>query len=182
MAKILVAYATVEGQTRKIAQFIADHLTRRRDEASLLDVTDAPADPGLADYDAVILASPVHVTRHAAAAVHFARTHAAALNRLPSAFVSVSLHAASPDAEDEEEVRAYVDAFCAETGWLPRAVCYAAGALRFTEYDFFKRLAARGIAKDRGISPSKDGDIELTDWRALTTFIDDFLRDQAPGA
>lgn len=182
MAKLLVAYATVEGQTRKIARFVADHLTRRRNEVTLLDLADDLAAARVASFDAVIVGASVHARKHNAPATAFAKSNAAALNRLPSAFISVSLHAVYGDAEDEEETRAYVDAFVKETGWTPRAVHHAAGAFRFTEYDFFKRFAARAVAKDRGIVPSKDGDLEFTDWTALTIFVDGFLRDHVPGA
>jgi menaquinone-dependent protoporphyrinogen oxidase len=181
VAKILVAYATVEGQSRKIAQFIADHLSRRRNEVKLLDLTVKADDVDVAGFDAAVLAASVHVGRHHAAAAHFASDHADALSRTPSALVSVSIHAMSSDPEDEEGARAYADALCAETGWLPRAICYAAGALRFTKYDFFKRMMARSLARERGISPGKDGDLEFTDWKALTAFVDAFLRDHVPG-
>jgi menaquinone-dependent protoporphyrinogen oxidase len=182
MAKILIVYATTEGQTRKIAEFVADHLTRRADQVTLLDATDARKDLDLSAFDAVFLAASVHMTRHHAAATDFAKAHAAALTELPAAFISVSLHAYGDDPEDEEEARQYVDIFCAETGWLPTAVHYAAGALRFTRYDFFKRWMARQVAKERGITPDPNGDLEFTDWRALTAFVDDFLRDNVPGA
>jgi menaquinone-dependent protoporphyrinogen oxidase len=181
MAKLLVAYATVEGQTRKIARFVADQLTRRRNDVTLLDLAD-DATPQVASFDAVIVAASVHARKHNAPAAAFAQANAATLNGLPSAFISVSLHAVYGDAEDEEETRAYVDAFVKETGWTPRAVHHAAGAFRFAEYDFFKRFAARAVAKDRGIAPSKDGDLEFTDWAALTAFVDGFLRDHVPGA
>jgi menaquinone-dependent protoporphyrinogen oxidase len=181
MAQILVAYATVEGQTRKIAQHVADYLTRRRNGVRLVDLASPPENLDLAAFDAVILAASVHAKRHHAAAAHFAAQNADALSRRPSALISVSLHAMGGDADDEEEARAYVDVFCADSGWLPRSVCYAAGALRFTKYDFFKRFAARALAKERGLVPDESGDIELTDWRALDAFVDDFLRDHVPG-
>jgi menaquinone-dependent protoporphyrinogen oxidase len=181
MANILVAYATVEGQTRKIAQFIADHLTRRRHDVKLLDAASAAADIDVPGFDAVVLAAPVHFGRHHAAAAHFAAEHAEALCRKPSAFVSVSLHAMSAEPDDVEEARAYADLFCAETGWLPRAVCHAAGAFRFAKYDFFKRIAARAVARERGLSPKDDGDVELTDWPALSAFVEGFLKDHVPG-
>jgi menaquinone-dependent protoporphyrinogen oxidase len=181
LARILVAYATVEGQTRKIAQHISDHLARRRDEVKLLDLAAGGGEVDLASYDAVIVAASVHVGRHHVTAVQFAANHADALSRKPSALVSVSIHAMSSDPDDEEEARAYADAFCAETGWLPRAICYTAGALRFTKYDFFKRMVARSLATERGITPGKDGDMEFTDWKALTSFVDSFLRAHVPG-
>jgi menaquinone-dependent protoporphyrinogen oxidase len=181
MARILVVYATVEGQTRRIAQAIADQLARRRHDATLIDAADGGAAADPAGYDAAVLAAPVHFGRHHAAAAHVAAAHAEALSRKPSAFVSVSLHAMSKEPDDVEEARAYADLFCAETGWLPRTVCHAAGAFRFAKYDFFKRIAARAVAKERGLSPKDDGDVELTDWPALAAFVDGFLKDHVPG-
>jgi menaquinone-dependent protoporphyrinogen oxidase len=182
MAKILVAYATVEGQTRKVAQHVADHLSRRRNEVRLVDLAARPSDLDPTAFDAIFVAASVHMGRHNAAATHFAAQHADALSRCPSALISLSLHAASGDPEDEEETRAYADALCKEAGWSPKAICYAAGALRFTQYDFFRRFAARAIAKERGITPDEHGDMELTDWRALEAFVDDFLRAHVPGS
>jgi menaquinone-dependent protoporphyrinogen oxidase len=182
MAKILIAYATVEGQTRKIAEHVADCLSGRGNEVRLVDLAAPPPDLDPAAYDAVFLAASVHMGRHNAAATHFVARHADALSRRPSVFISVSLHAASSDPEDEEEARAYVDAFCRETAWLPHAVCYAAGALRFTTYDFFKRFAARAIAKRCGLTPDEHGDMELTDWRAVEAFVGDFQRAHLPGS
>jgi menaquinone-dependent protoporphyrinogen oxidase len=79
-------------------------------------------------------------------------------------------------------MRRYVEAFSAETGWTPQAVCYAAGALRFSQYDFFKTLAARRVAKERGVAPDAKGDYEFTDWVALTRFVDEFVTKHVPNA
>ncbi|PWE18513.1 protoporphyrinogen oxidase [Marinicauda salina] len=175
MADILIVYATVEGQSRRIADLLGDHLVRCKHGRTLVDATDPPEDLDVSAHDAVILVASVHADRHHAAAVNFARKNVAALNRTPSALVSVSLHAASGEAEDEEEMRAYVDRFCAETGWLPRAVHYAAGALRFAQFDFFKRWMARRLTRELGMEFDPERDVELTDWRALEAFADDFL-------
>jgi menaquinone-dependent protoporphyrinogen oxidase len=182
MAKILIVYGTVEGQTRKIAGFVNDHLCRRRNDVRLVDAAEAGRDVDPADYDAVIVAASVHMGRHQAAAAHFVKAHLAALQSRPAAFISVSLHALSDDPEDRAETQRYVDVFCRETGWTPRAVCTAAGALRFTQYDFFKALAARRVAKERGVAPDAEGDYEFTDWVALQRFVDEFVTEHVPDA
>lgn len=182
MAKILVLYATVEGQTRKIARFIADHLQKRRNAVTVADAADLPFDLEPAAFDAVIVASPVHMNRHHGAVVHFAKKRAAALQSRPSAFISVSIHAISDDPDEREEMRRYVDDFCKDAAWLPHAVHYAAGALRFTEYDFFKRLAARRVSKEQGFATGLKDDYEFTDWTALARFIDEFVAQHVPTA
>lgn len=182
MARFLIVYATVEGQTRKIAGFIADHLKKRRNEAVLVDAVDAPADVHPAAFDGVIVLSPVHMDRHHGAVVHFVKTHAAALQKQPSAFISVSLHAISDEPEDREAMRQYVDNFCRDAVWIPHAVHYAAGALKFTKYDFFKRLTARRVAQEQGFATGLKDDYEFTDWTALMRFIDEFVSQHTPGA
>jgi menaquinone-dependent protoporphyrinogen oxidase len=182
MAKFLILYGTVEGQTRKIAAFIADHLKKRRNETVLVDAVEAPSDLDVGAFDAVIIASPVHMDQHHSAVVHFVKTHARALQKRPGAFISVSLHAISDEPEDRETMRQYVDNFSRGAAWIPHAVCYAAGALKFTQYDFFKRLAARRVAREQGFATTVKDDYEFTDWTALTRFIDEFVAQHAPGA
>ena len=186
MSRMLVVYGTTEGQARKIARFIADALTRRAEDVVLIDAADVskdfPEDLSAAGFSAAFVVASVHMQRHNAAATQFAKARARALTAMPGALVSVSLHAYGGEPEDLEEARAYVDDFCAETGWLPKAVHYAAGAVRFAEVDFFKRWIVRRVAADQGVKREPGGDAELTDWRALSGFVDEFLRDQALSA
>ena len=49
-----------------------------------------------------------------------------------------------------------------------------AGALKYTEYDFFKRLIMKMISKREGRSTDTSRDYEYTDWNAVTKFVTDF--------
>ena len=60
-------------------------------------------------------------------------------------------------------------------------VHHAAGALRYTDYDFFKRWMAKRLASKRGAPVETDRDFELTDWRALDVFVDQFLKSTRQG-
>lgn len=179
MSDVLVVYATVEGQSRKIAEHVCDHVVRACRIARVVDAAHAPADLDPAAFDAVIVVAPVHMARHHQAAVHFIRDHADTLQKRPGALISVSLHAVALDPADMDEARGYADELAAETGWLPAAVHYAAGALKFARYDFFKRWMMRRIATEKGL-PTDSDEIEFTDWRALDDFVDDFLHAHAP--
>ena len=53
--KILIAYATTDGQTRKIARFASDHLTDAGHATELLNVEDAEG-LDLAWFDRAVLA------------------------------------------------------------------------------------------------------------------------------
>lgn len=173
--RMLILYGTVEGQTRKIAEFLSDGAVRRGRAATLIDAAHVPVDLELEDYGAVLVASSVHMARHHAGVIDFVKRHAEALNHKKSAFISVSLSAMSDEPEDEADARGYVERFIEETGWRPGRVHFAAGALRFAEYDFFKRWLIRSIAKDRGVDVGGRKEIEFTDWTQLEAFVEEFL-------
>lgn len=177
MSKILIVFASVEGQSERIAGCLSDHLVRSKHQPTVLNATSQEAAQAqLHLYDAVILVAPIHNQLHHAAAYRFANLHCEQLTKMPSALVSVSLHAASGEAEDEEEMRGYVDNFAGDTRWLPRAVHYAAGALKFAEFDFFKRWMAKRLIRSLEMELDPEKDIEFTDWPALYAFVDEFLK------
>lgn len=172
--KIIVLYGTTEGQTRKIADFVTTRLKNRGDVVAMIDATDVPADLLLQDYDAAILAASLHVGAYQQPLAHFARKHAAALNAMPTVFLSVSLSAAGKDPEDLKSIAACADLLQKETGWTPGEVSHVAGAFRFAEYDFFKRWMMKVIAWERGMRTSGVIELELTDWDALGRIVDAF--------
>ena len=178
MSDVLVIYATVEGQSRKIAEHVCDHTVRLGRNARVLDAANTPHDLALSTYDAVLVVAPIHMGRHHQAAVHFARDNAPRLQKGGAALISVSMHAAELEPGDLDECRLYVDELAAETGWIPEATYYAAGALKFATYDFFKRWMMRRIVADKGLEKEQANrdELEFTDWRALEMFVEGFLR------
>ena len=63
---VLIVYGSVEGQTAKIASFVAQKLRDLGDTPVLFDTLDAQAPLPLDGVDGVILAAPVHERRHPA--------------------------------------------------------------------------------------------------------------------
>ena len=171
--KILVAYGTTEGQTRKIARFTADRLADAGHAVELLDVADAEG-LDLGRFGAAVLAGSIHGGRYQRALTEFARANAQALGARPTLFLSVSLSAAGADAEDWEGIRGIAERFAQETGWRPGQVEHVAGAFRFGEYDYFKGWMMRRIAREKGETVDPKGDTEYTDWDALAGTVDDW--------
>ncbi|MEZ5812913.1 MAG: flavodoxin domain-containing protein [Rhizobiaceae bacterium] len=172
---VVVIYATVEGQTRKIARNIAGTVQSAGHDVTVFDATDIE-DVDLGATDALIVAAPVHVGRYPAALGHWLKANAGAVASIPSAFVSVSLATASAFAEEHREIEAIAAAFTAECGWKPTAVHQAAGALRYLEYDFLKRLLMRQFARKEGGPVDMSKDHEFTDWDALADFVNGFVK------
>jgi menaquinone-dependent protoporphyrinogen oxidase len=175
--KLLLVYGTTEGQTRKVAQFVGDHLARQGQEAQVMDATDAPAAADPREFDAVIIAASLHAGRYQSAIIHFVSKHLAAINARPNAFLSVSLAAASDDGEDVRGLERCVSDFAHQTGWTPRRTHHVAGAFRYTSYDFLKRWAMKYIAYRKHSPTDTSRDYELTDWVDLARFVDTFVRE-----
>ena len=180
MLRVLIAYGTSEGQTGRIAEYLADVIRSHGQEAFLVDVERASAPPP-DGYDAVIVGASIHMGRHERNVVHYVRRNRAALERLPSAFFSVSLAAHDKTEQAHNEVEGYIDKFIQQTGWRPHRVGLFAGALLYTQYGFFTRWIMHKIARDKG-NPDTDTsrDYVYTDWGRVERFAEEFLEAFVP--
>ena len=180
MKPLLVLYATREGHTRRIAQHIADTLRSRGFVSELIDVAESPVNLSLEDYGAAIIAASVHRQKHEAEMLSFVKTNVEELEKMPTAFLSVSLSEAG--AEDKAapaksrtqaaaDVQRMIDGFLTESGWHPSAVRPVAGALLYSKYNFLLRLIMKRIARQAGGDTDTSRDYEYTDWKSLDEFV-----------
>lgn len=170
---VLVAYATGEGQTRKIARRVADRIADNGHTVELLPLADAD-DIDLDRFDRVILAASIHMGHYQKALSDFAASHAKRLHAKPALLLSVSLAAAGHDAEDWKGAEHVLEDLKAATGWTPGQVEQIAGAYMPSKYDFFRRFIMRRIVAAKDPQADLDADKEYTDWKALDTLIDGF--------
>ena len=84
MAKILIPYGTTEGQTARIADYIADVLRAHGHVAETLDLRHAAHDLPVG-YDGVIVGASIHAGKHEGYVADFVRRNLAALENLPAA-------------------------------------------------------------------------------------------------
>jgi menaquinone-dependent protoporphyrinogen oxidase len=176
--KLLLLYATTQGQTRKIMRHIADRLVAQGHAVELLPADQAADQTGALDlsrFDAAILAGSIHAGRYQTELLQAAHAMSPTLNRLPGLFLSVSLTAAGNDADERAELDRLAQGFLTDTGWMAPTVLQVAGALKFSDYSFFVYWAMRWIARSRGIDASPGADLEFTDWPALDAAVDGFL-------
>jgi menaquinone-dependent protoporphyrinogen oxidase len=175
MQPILVAYASTEGQARKIAQFIAERLRIRGHRVDLVDTATSAAQQVPPQYQAAIVGGSVHQFHHQRALEHYLKENRAWLGAMPVALFSVSLAAAVDDPDDLLEAQRWLDEFADDCGLKPVATRCIAGALKYTQYDFLKRQLMRLIARQQGASTDTSKDIEYTDWNDVEAFVDGFL-------
>jgi menaquinone-dependent protoporphyrinogen oxidase len=180
-----IFYATTEGQTRRIAAYLADALRTRGVDARAIDLASPDAD-GI-DWSRVcasIVGASIHGRRHQRAAAAFVRSYAFKLNSRPSAFFSVSLSAASKEPREVEAAKHLAGAFPLALGWHPGQVVCFAGRLAYTQYGFVKRFIMRQIARREGGPIDVTRDHELTRWDEVARFADvvgGWVKEQTPG-
>lgn len=171
--RIALLYSTTEGQTRKVAEYLAGRLRAAGDDVALMHVAELPLDWVPDNSDAYLVAASVHQAKVQPAMEAFLAQHAAALNKRPCALALLSLNAALGD-EADQNPQTYAEALFEATGWLPGHVEHVAGALRYREYNWLMRIVMKRIASKMGISTDTARDVEYTDWDALDRFAERF--------
>jgi len=175
MLPILVAYGSTEGQTRKIADFIAERLRIRGHRVDLVDTASPAAELVTPAYQGAILGGSLHQQKHQAALVHFAKANRDWLAALPCAVFSVSLGAAMQDMDSRLEAQRLLQDLLGDCDLHPVVTRCIAGALRYTRYDWFKRSLMTLIARQRGMTVDTSQDCEYTDWADVEAFVDEYL-------
>jgi len=174
MMKLLIVYGTTEGQTRKICRFLRDEALKAGNKVDISDASDHPRSPD--GYDAVIIGASVHQGKYQASVKHYLMQYVDKLNAMVSAFISVSLTAATKDEESWKELETITSEFLKKTSWKPTEVEQVAGALRYTQYDFLKKFIMRMIAKRSGGDTDTSHDHEYTDWEQVENLMERIIK------
>jgi menaquinone-dependent protoporphyrinogen oxidase len=175
MKPVLIVYATTDGQTRKIAYFVQETILNTDQQTEIHDATNLPDDLDISNYQAAVLAGSLHEAKHQSSLIHFARQNGVALNHIPSLFISSSLTAISHDESHTTEAKNCIKDFIDSTGFKPLTTYAVAGALKYTEYNWLKRMVMKSIVQKEGGDIDTSHDFEYTDWPALKSTVTKFL-------
>ena len=168
MCDVPVFFATTDGHTQRIAEFLAAALRQQGLASEAIDLSLPTAhklDCGGAR--AIVVAASVHAGTHQRAAADFVRGHLTALATRPSLFVSVCLSICSKRPEDVAAARALAQSFPDRLGWQPSRVACVGGRLAYTQYGFLKRWLMRQIAAKSGGPTDTSRDYDMTDWQEV---------------
>lgn len=173
--KVLIVFETVEGQTRKISEFLERRISAAGHKVRLFNTHDRAASVSFVDIDKVVLAAPVHERRHPKSFEVFLSASREELKANQKLLLSVSLKAAFP--EGTEEAQDYLTEMKMRTGFEPDKEMLVAGAVRSSSYGYYESQIIKNVVlADRDVE-LVDGAREFTDWDALGIEIDAFLRD-----
>ncbi len=175
MANVLIVYASRNGQTKKIAERIAEALAADGHRSQLLDAGAAHADVDPRRFTRVFVCAPIYAGGYPASIRRFVREQRQALQSVPAAFCSVGLAVASRTTDGRAETMPLVERFLTKTGWRPAAVELIAGGLPYTRYGFITRFMMRRIARKAGGDTDTARNFEYTKWDAVERFARHFV-------
>jgi len=171
---ILILYATLEGQTAKIAGHIAQALRNKNHKVTFETVKQLPGDFAHDAFDAVILGGSIHMGHYPRYLSRFVKKNREWLDSIPTAFFTVCMAINSQHDEARQEAIEYSKRFMRETRWQPTVNATFAGAVKYTQYNFITRLIMKRISQKEGGNTDTAHDHEYTDWEAVARFAEHF--------
>lgn len=175
MANILMLFATIDGQTERIARQVGAVLNRSGHHITFKGEYEPGMTLALEQADAVIVGAGVRVGHHSKHLVKLVRGYRGSIAARPNAFFSVSLSAGGPGAKPAAAA-GYIDDFIRATGWQPDSIASFAGALPYTRYNPFIRFFMKLIMGANGGETDTSSDYEYTDWAAVDRLALEFAR------
>lgn len=168
MARILLAYSTVDGHTRKICDRLRLRLETHGHTATLSSLSEAPL-PHPETFDRVVVGASIRYGKHRQELYEFIRINRRSLDDRPSAFFSVNAVARKP-ARNSPDANPYMRAFLRKTTWRPALLAVFAGKVDYQRYSFFDREVVRLIMWLTGGPTNPRDCVEFTDWAGVDDF------------
>jgi menaquinone-dependent protoporphyrinogen oxidase len=174
VARILIAFSTVDGHTRKICERIRGSLEGAGHVVTLATVDQAMT-TDCAGFDKVLIGASIRYGKHRPAVYELIRRHLDTLRRVPSAFFTVNVVARKPG-KDTPEGNPYIKAFRRLSPWEPALLGVFAGKIEYARYRWADRNMIRFIMwLTKGPTDPRTS-VEFTDWAAVDAFAGRFSR------
>ena len=175
MARVLVVYATCEGQTEKIAKTIAAELKEKGHSVDLKDAADESDAVHVNVYGGVVVGGPVHYSGYPTSLQRWVKENAKDLSNKPAAFFSVCLGILHKEnKKDQDDQRKIVFDLFEWSSWFPRQWTIFAGALPYSRYGFIKRFFMKAMSTSYGTDTDTSRDYDYTSWEDVRRFSNAF--------
>ncbi len=173
--RILIAYCTKEGQTEKISSHIAQILAKQGHKVTLQSGDELLENLDTDAYEAAIVGGSIHMNAYPRQLKKFASQYSDWLGSVPGAFFTVCMAINSPHDKEKADAEKFGVNFVRSVGWQPQLLATFAGAVKYTQYNFFVRFVMKRIAKHEGGDTDTSRDYEYTDWEKVAMFAKQFL-------
>lgn len=169
--RLLVAFASHDGQTRRIAAHVTAQMPHW--QPCFHDLREQTM-PDPADYERVLVALGVRYGRFPRAAVSALQARAGALRRhADAALLGVCLSARKPERADPAR-SAYLQGLTRRLDWHPQRIALFAGALHYPRYRWWEQRLMQFVMRVSGGPTDLRTDLEYTDWEAVARFGSDW--------
>lgn len=167
MARILLLYHGVYGQTRKICDRLQAELAALGHQAEVVPLPGETTNP--AEFDAIVIGASIRNGKHNPVVMDFVRRNRELLQSRRSGFFSVNLVARKP-AKNAPETNPYVKAFVSRSPWKPSLLGVFGGNLHYQRYRWSDRHIIRFIMTLTGGPTDLSTNVEYTDWDEVRRF------------
>ena len=170
---VLIIFATIEGQTGKIARFLENKLRDLDLDVILVDAGDQGVSVSYEGVDKVILAASVHERRHPKPFEVLISAEQETLAKHKTLMISVSLKAVFE--ETRSEAQDFLDEMKMRTNFSPDVELLVAGAVHPEFYDYYAdQILRHVILRGQDVDPHREH--EFTDWDALEKDVAAFVQ------
>lgn len=168
MLRTLLVYSTVDGQTLKICRRIQRLLESRDHQVTLVSVEEALG-MDCSTFEKIVLGASIRYGKHRQSVYDFVAKHRTVLERVPSAFFSVSV-VARKEGKDTPAGNPYFKTFTRISNWSPPLAAAFAGKIDYSQYELLDRLVIQFIMwLTRGPTDPRAA-VEFTNWGAVDAF------------
>lgn len=183
--KILVLFATREGQTEKVALHIGTHLRDAGAEVQLVNAADLTSLANIepAGYDHLVFGASMHAGGIEKELVDFVNRHQGTIEHAARSFFLVLLSAATSDPQLREKW--LLDARKKMDEQLQVSfdeVEMIAGALKYSKYPLPLKWLMRQIARKAGSDTDISRDYEYTDWQQVARYAQKLMSKTSGGS
>lgn len=168
MARVLIAYSTVDGHTLKICERIRHSLDERGHVVTLSRIDDALSMDCTA-FDKILVGASIRYGKHRPVVHKFIERHLRALRAVPSAFFTVNV-VARKAGKDTPEGNPYLRTFLRRSPWQPTVAAVFAGRIEYAKYGWADRNVIRFIMWITNGPTDPGTSVEFTNWPAVDAF------------
>ncbi|WP_409421485.1 menaquinone-dependent protoporphyrinogen IX dehydrogenase [Pseudaeromonas sp. ZJS20] len=164
--RVAVFYSSRNGQTRKILET----LLRGQPDAQVewYDLHQYPK-KNLTKYDKVLIGASIRYGHFHPSLESFIQGHLEQLKAVDANLIGVCLTARKPE-KATPKTNPYMRKLLARVAWHPQRAAVFAGALRYSQYNWWQTRIIQLIMKMTGGQTDTSQDVELTDWAAVEEF------------
>lgn len=172
--QIAVLFSTRDGHTKKIIDTMIATANKEEWKVDLFNLHDEP-ELDLNQYERVLIAASIRYGHFHPSLNNFVKKHLQALSNKEAYLMTVNLVARKPG-KDTPETNLYTRKWLAQTKWQPTGVEVVAGALKYSQYNWWQTKIIQFIMWMTGGSTDTTKDIEFTNWEKVQKFAERLLK------